>query len=222
MQRTVELLLIAAIVVGSVLLWRFSSQRSRLTREQQRLEAIVGSLPIRDPAKVHIRAIPTGDPWEFAWRVHFPANYQFNYANRNGGGSFGSNNPIDAILRLRLREVDGSLFLYHQFLGGNGWASLGGGQKLLQLLQDHPEQGLEFEQIGLNGMEVIEPGEIRTLLKITLPPELQAAAKQQLDSWEFQNVAPEVEHFRFGPPGFREKEEAARRRSGPIPVDTPK
>lgn len=210
MQRIIEIVLIVVIVIGGFLLWRTTVQRDELQREHDRLAAKIGVLVIKDPAQVHIRAIDTGDPLSFAWRAYFPANYQWSYTTSSGSGGSSSSSPQEAILRVRIREIDGQLMLYTRFCGGSGLMSIGSA-KLLEILKKNPDalQNLVVECLAADGPISFAADEAQTLVKISLPPDLQAEAKQKLDKWEYQRVSPTLECVRFGPPGFTQREQAA-------------
>jgi hypothetical protein len=211
MQRFIEIGLIATIIVGSIWLWRTTVQRDELQREHDRLAAKIGVLAIKDPAQVHIRAIATGEPLNFAWRAYFPANYRWSYTTKSGsGGSSSSSSPQETILRVRIREIDGHLMLYTRFSGGSGLMSIGPA-KMLEMLKQNPEalKNLQVERLAADGPIAFDADQAQTLVKISLPAELQAEAKEKLQAWEYERVAPTIEWIRFGPPGFAEREQAA-------------
>jgi hypothetical protein len=199
------------IVIGGLALWRTTVQRDELQREHDRLAAKIGVLAIKDPAQVHIRAIDTGEPLNFAWRAYFPANYRWSYTTKSGsGGSSSSSLPQETILRVRIREIDGHLMLYTRFSGGSGLMSIGSA-KLLEILKQNPDalKNFQIERLAADGPIAFDADEAQTLVKIALPADLQAEAKQKLQQWEYDRVAPTVEWIRFGPPGFAQREQAA-------------
>ena len=93
-QRTaIDLVLLVVIAAGGVAALQTGRERSRLESTYERLHRKTGDLPIGDPAWVHVRAIETGDPLHFAWRVYFPSNYpkssSFGSAGQSWSGSGG-------------------------------------------------------------------------------------------------------------------------------------
>jgi hypothetical protein len=207
MQRVIEIALVITILVGAVFLWQSSATRSELDREHERLAAKVGRLPIKDPTKIHLMAMETGDPQHFAWRAYFPPNYQYSYSCNSGGGSGAIDSAWEGIVRVRVREVNGRLQLYDHLLQGSGLRSFGSGQ-VSKLLKEHPGQlkKLRAEQLGKDGLVIVDPNEVTTLIKLSLSDELLAEAKEQLNEEDYREASAPLEWIRIGPQGFQERE----------------
>jgi hypothetical protein len=73
-RSVVDWLLIVAVMIGAVQAWRSGLERARLTERLARLARKAGDLRIADETKVHVQALETEVPLEFAWRVYFPRN----------------------------------------------------------------------------------------------------------------------------------------------------
>jgi hypothetical protein len=206
MQRVIEIVLILIIAIGGAFLLPILMKLYGLQRELDHLTQKTGCLTITDPTKVHIRAIDTGEPLHFAWQAYFPANYSFSYTTNSGSGSNSHGLPRETILRVRIREVDGRLMIY-QRLGGGGGGAIGGSAKLIELLKEHPDalQKLRVERLAADGLMVFDVGESHTLLKISLPPDLQAEAKEKFEKREYNRIVPTVEWIRFGPAAVAEQ-----------------
>jgi len=108
-----------------------------------------------------------------------------------------------------VREVNGQLQLYYTFLQVSGLRSFGSG-KLVEIFKERPNElgKLKVEQLAAKGLEIFDPSEIKTLIKLSLSDELLSEAKRRMKDWEYRNVTPQLEWIRFGPPGFRERETA--------------
>ena len=209
MQRVIEVALIVVILLGVTFLWRSTVTRSQLTTEHERLAEKVGRLPIRDPSKVHIQAIKTGDPQHFVWRAYFPPNYSYSYTCSSGGGSGSNSEAWEGILRVRVREVNGQPQLYYSLLHGGGLRSFGSAH-LTELFKEQPEQWkkLKVEQLAERELVIFAPSEVRTLLQLSLSDELLEKAKQRMSDWEYRQVSLQFETIRIGPQGFPEREAA--------------
>src|SRR5690349_2510660 len=105
MRNAVDLVLLAVVLVGGVLAWRAGHERARLAAHYGRLVDAAGELPADDPSLVYLKALDTGDPLHFAWRVHLPAstNLEVRCSTGNGwsGGSWSGSAPTDFIARVR-------------------------------------------------------------------------------------------------------------------------
>jgi hypothetical protein len=210
MQRAIEVLLVIAILIGAAFLMWSVPARGELQERYDQLVVKTGRLEITDPTRVHIRAIPTGDPLHFAWRAYFPPNYPFAYSCSNGGGSSSRSESWEGILRVRMRNVDGNLQLYYRFMGGSGLRSFGTGG-LRQFLKEHPDliQKLQIEQLAAKEPLNFAPDEAMTLVKISLSEEAQADARRELKDWEYRSLTPDLEWIRIGPREVLEQEKKA-------------
>lgn len=197
-RRFFQSVLVVTFLVGLVFAWRSGRERWTLTRELIRIDQTVGELTLTDPTKVHIRAIETGEPLHFAWRVYLPANYRQHI--RHKGGSYGSSwssNPAEFIARVRFKEEsDGRLQVYTRFSGGSSLMSCGRAE-LGSFLRGRHDQ-LEVEQIGQGKTEVIEPDGSALLLRIKMPDELAKKAREKLPDYEAKEFVPVIYEIHLG------------------------
>lgn len=218
MQRIIEIVLIVIIAIGGAFLFPTLMKLYGMQREYNHLAQKMASLGVTDHTKVHIRAIDTGEPLHFAWQAYFPANYSFAYTTKSGNGSKASGAPVHTILRVRLREVDGHLMIDKRFGGGTS-RTTSGVPKLIEFLNEHPGalQKLRVEQLAVDEMMVFDVSETHTLLKISLPPDLQAKAKEKFEKREYDQIVPTIEWIRFGPAAFAEQAQT----KGKLPQKAP-
>ena len=148
--------------------------------EYQRLTRTTGDLPIGDPSRVHVRALETGEPLHFAWRIYLPPHYQMIIRDQNGGRSTSSSSEsAEFIARVRIREDGkGGLELYRRFSNGS---SRGGfaDQTLAELLRGRRDK-VVVEQLGADDLATLGPDEPAVLLRLSLPKEMEAEARAKL------------------------------------------
>jgi hypothetical protein len=199
MQRWFNRALIAGILLGGLLAWQSGQERTRLQAEYRRLSAITGELAIDDPAKLSIRAIDTGEPLHFAWRVYVPPNYRQIVKRSTGGSSRSSSSSSrQFIARVRFRlDEQGYLSVYSRFAGSSTGETLGD-RRLGELLQGGWNK-IEAMQLGAGGAASLAAGDSAVLLRLTLPPEMQEAARQGLPA-DMQNAfVPVLYELTLGP-----------------------
>lgn len=199
MQRWFNRILIAGILLGGLLAWQSGQERARLHAEHRRLAAITGELAIDDPAKLSIRAIDTGEPLHFAWRVYLPPNYEQIIMRSTGGSSSSSSSSSrEFIARVRLRlDEQGNLRVYSRFAGGSSYETLGD-RRLGELLQGGWNK-IEAMQIGADDAASLAAGDSAVLLRLTLPPEMQKAARQVLPADMQKAFVPVLYELTLGP-----------------------
>jgi hypothetical protein len=170
-----DALLLVVILIGAFNVWRSSAERAQLQPEYERLKPLAGELVPKDPAKVYVQAIPTEAPLEFAWRVYFPPNYPMYVQHSHGSSSSSGGNAeaVNAIVRVRLREVDGSWLVYHRFPFSSGLTSVD--HHAVKILQDHPER-IQVEQLGSEETQELETNSEFMLLKLAIADEVSAKA----------------------------------------------
>src|SRR4051794_9503403 len=117
--------MLVIILPGCFLAWQTGRERTRLEARYARMVRIAGDLPVADPSKVYIRAVDTGEPLHYAWRIYLPPNYTLIVRNRTGYGSSGSStswslNSVEFLARVRLRKDEqGLMHVYTHFDGGS-------------------------------------------------------------------------------------------------------
>ena len=175
-----DTLLSLLIVAGACCVWQSGSERLRLQPEYERFKRLTGELIPQDPAKVYVRALPTDDPLEFAWRVYLPANYRLQVHHESGSSSGSSSDPVNTIARVRLKEIDGTWRVYKKVAYGSSLSSLP--PKVGKFLSEHPEQ-LQVEQLGRGTTAEFSTSDSFVLLQLTAAAEGRSAGdSNQKDS----------------------------------------
>jgi hypothetical protein len=197
--RIPDLVLLVLLVLGGLLAWQSARERARLERDYERLVRATGDLPISDPTRAHFRALETGEPLHFAWRVYLPANYPVKLRSREGEmGSGVSSSPEEFIARVRLREDhQGNWSIYQAFHGGSSRGSLGG-KELNDLLRRSAGKIL-VEQLGAKATATVEPNGSAVLLRLSLPEDIQTEARTSLPTYEQSRFIPDLFVLEFGP-----------------------
>ncbi|MFO0892383.1 MAG: hypothetical protein U0790_24990 [Isosphaeraceae bacterium] len=199
-RKLVDAILVCVTLIGAWFAWETGQERSRLERTYARMVAAVGDLPIGDPGKIHLRALETGEPLHFAWRVYFPANSNVRVSSPNGGFfTSSSSGATEFLARVRLREnAQGQIDLYTHFSGGSSRSTLFD-PKLTKLL--HGRWGeIRVEQLGSPDLAVLDPDKPAILLRLILPEDLQAEARKVLDEYDLKRIIPEFYELTIGPP----------------------
>lgn len=179
-QKLLAFLLFAAMFPGGYLAWQESRERIRLEREYARLVKLTGDLPITDPSKIHVLALPTDDPRVFSWRLYLPPNYAQVWTSKNSGSSSSARpDAIDCVMMVRFREnEEGRLEVYKRTSNASGLTSLGD-VPLAAFLRTRWDQ-LRVEQLGAEGLTVIEPDDATVLLRLSLTDAMEAEARKTL------------------------------------------
>lgn len=171
-------LIATTLLAGGYLLYQQWDLRS-LHAEYDPLAAKYGGDVAVDPSNYHITRIPTADPMRFVWRIYAPPDAKISsVAIFGGGSSSGSSMSWDTefISQICFRPTDDQVEVFQQVYGGSS-LSRAGGKAVAKLFQDHWHE-LNIESFGedgrLNEIPVAEPV---TVLKITVPKEVQ----QQLE-----------------------------------------
>ncbi len=198
-HRVWELFLLLVVVVGGILAWNTGRQRSRLQAEYQRLSRLTGDIPIADPTQVYMRAIETGEPLHFAWRVYLPPNYRQIVTDSSGSSSSSwSSGATEFITRVRFREDEQGLLQVHtRFSGGSGRMSLGD-QSLAKLLRGRWDK-IHVEQLGGDDLITLKPDQSAVLLRLTLPDDIQNESREKLNSHIQERCVPVLFELQLGP-----------------------
>jgi hypothetical protein len=198
-HRLFDGFLILVILIGGVLAWQTGLERSRLTERHGRLARMAGELPIADPTKVYIRALDTGEPLHFAWRVYFPPNYRQSLRSRFGGlGSSTSTKPSEFIARVRFREDDeGFINMYSRFASGSSRSTFGD-KGLADLLRNRWDN-VRVEQLGTPEVAILETDQPAVMLRLTLPYDMQDEARKRLSPGIHPQFLPVLFELEVGP-----------------------
>jgi hypothetical protein len=199
-RKAVELLLIAGVLVGGVLAWRTGRERARLAAEYARLARAAGDLTITDPTKIHVLAIDTGEPLHYAWRIYLPLNVDRKVFSRfRSMELLTASKPEEFVMRVRIRrrpDLTG-LQIYERGEFGINESNLGE-ERLANLVLGH-EGEMQVEQLGSGGVAVIEPDQTPVMLRLAMPPGMQAKALHMLDAAEQKSLIPELYRWEIGP-----------------------
>jgi len=189
-HRAFDLVLLIVVLSGGILAWQTGRERSRLEGKRERLVRTIGDLPIADPSKVYVRALKTGEPMHFAWRVYLPPNYiQLLSASTGNQGNAWPTRSSEFVARVRLhRDEQGVLQVYTQFSAASSRLSLGD-KTLAELLRDRWDK-IRVEQLGAAGLTAIEPDQSAVLLRLTLPDDLLGEARKKLSPYAQQHNIP--------------------------------
>ena len=189
--RSLNALLLIGAVIGGVLTYRAARTHRELLAEKNRLEQKVGSLSIKDPSKIQVEALETGEPLHFAWRIYRPADIGCSWqAGTNGRRSWAYGRPREFISRVRFREsYDGQLGLFVNVIRRYRGITLANRQ-LTDLLRDRWDE-IQVEQLGCDHLVIVEPDEVAVLLRLTFSEQLKREAEQILskDDWEHFRTA---------------------------------
>ncbi len=174
-SRSVSLLLLTISLIGGYYAWQSGTERAGLMSQIARIEKRIGSFPIVDPTLVHVLAIETQQPLEFAWRIYLPANFKMTRVqtfNQSGSSSWGSSrsDASEFIARVVLREHNGSLECFNSFNSSSGLSSTQSPIHAIAIREHW--KNLKIDQLGKPTLAIIQPDEETTLLRISLPSEL--------------------------------------------------
>jgi hypothetical protein len=97
LTRLLSLTLLVASLVGGLLALSAGREYQRLLAEHRRLERKVGNVPISDASQVHVRALKTGEPLHFAWRVYLPAGFHARWDSGRGYSTSSSSSASEFI-----------------------------------------------------------------------------------------------------------------------------
>jgi hypothetical protein len=207
LTKPLNTFLLIAAVIGAVLAYRVARQHQELSSEHRRLEALVGSLPIEDPTKIHVRAINTGEELHFAWRIYAPAGARVKWQYDSGSGTSMNSEPSQAIARVRLRQQeDGSVHVFIKRGGGASRMQLGD-QEFGRVLREHWSE-IEVEQLAVDEVVALEVDEVVTLLRLTLPEAVMQEAEQRVRPEVVRRFRSSLLSIRFGTDGAFQHEAA--------------
>lgn len=195
--RLINLTLLVGAVVGGLLALKSGRVHNALLQEHRRLERKVGDLDVADPSKAYLRSIATDDPLHFAWRVYLPAGFHARWETGSGYSSSANSNSREFIARVRFREDEHGMLSMFTKQGGGSSSGGYGNKKVADLVRGRWNE-MRIEQLGSDGVVVVDPDEVVSLLRLTLSEEMKAEAKETLSrhyAKRFQDVFFE---FRFG------------------------
>jgi hypothetical protein len=201
-HRALDWFLLAVVLIGGVLAAQTSRERARLEQHYRRLIQMTGELPITEPSKVYVRALDTGEPLHFAWRIYLPAKSKQRWSSHWAGSSStsttSSNTPSEFVGRLRFRQDEqGRLELYERLSNTSSRMTFGD-QALAELLRDRWDK-VRVEQLGSPRLAVLDPDQPAVFLRLTLPEDLQEEARKKLPPFTVTQYVPILFEWDFGP-----------------------
>ncbi|MCY2982178.1 MAG: hypothetical protein NTY15_00900 [Planctomycetota bacterium] len=181
----VDALIIVLTLIGGYLAVQSGRQRASLSSQVARIEKRIGTLPISDPRLVHIQALETENPLEFKWRVYLPANFKMTQvvhsdSSASTRGRMHLSDPKELIAKVQFRENNGRIECYSDF--GPAFSVMEFPQSMHAAVLREKVDQLQIEQLGKNGLVTFEPDEEFTILRITVPIELQESMKSRFDN----------------------------------------
>jgi hypothetical protein len=183
-HKLLDAVLLLIALVGGVLVWQTGREQSRLQAKIDWLTRTTGDFSITDPSRIHVVALATGEPLHFAWRVYLPANYELVERGTSAGpvsaSPTGPKPSRELILRVRFREdAKGRLNLYQTYEDERTRATFGG-KSLSKVLHGRFDKVL-VEQLGTHGIVSVGVDEPLDLLRLKLPPDMEAAIVKAME-----------------------------------------
>ena len=166
--RAINLTLLVIALVGVYFALKAEAEYRPLREYHRQLAAEVGLMSVGDPEKVHIVAIPTGEPLHFAWQIYVPAGFAKQWHSRTGHGSSTSSGSSDTepyfdLVRLRLREQSpGNWTVWTKHRNGSSTMGISG----RELKEFEPLKSLSAQQLGVGQTVVLEEDEVATMLRL--------------------------------------------------------
>lgn len=197
-RRIIDWFLLIVALVGGVLAWQTGRERIRLAERYDRLVKVAGELPIGDPSKVYFRALDTGEPLHFAWRVYLPRSYAQTIASRSSTLLLASSSgrATECIARVRFRRDDrGNMEVYAHFTNVSTRATVGD-ERLADLMRGRWAE-VRVEQLGSPNVAVLKPDQTAVLLRLALPDDIQAEIRRRLPT-EASRYVPVLFEFDLG------------------------
>jgi hypothetical protein len=169
--KTVNAGLLLTALVGVYFAIRAGSQMRELRAEHRLLAVELGSLDVQpeNDDKLHLVAIKTDDPLDFAWQIYVPGGFRLKFTEKVGSGSSGSSgsstsDPYFDLVRVRLRKQPGGgwqIWMKYR----NGSSRFGVSPHEATLLE-RPDL-LAVEQIGTAGAAVLDGQQVGTMLRLS-------------------------------------------------------
>jgi hypothetical protein len=194
-----DIILLLVTAIGGLIALRTAQKYVQLRKEYTRLVQITGDLSIGDPKKLHLRAIETGDPMHFAWRVYEPPHFKWelrSIASRSSSSGLTRSRQFIARVRFRIDE-EGVLKVYTRFLGGSSVARLGD-ERLATFLKDRWSK-LRVQLLGSAGVVTMTQDDAASLLRLTMPDDMAVEARQVIAPGDQKRYVPNILDMELGP-----------------------
>ena len=177
MKNWFNVFLLIATVVGLSFSVGEGIEQRDLSQRYQILAAEVGYLNPSAEEGLQVITLKDGGRSHFRWRVCIPDKHRMK-VNTFAGVKY-VEGPANFIAHARFRDgEDGESQVWLNFEDFEMAGSFVS-PRWRQLLAERWD-GLEVDQLGGDGKEVIKPDETRTLLRIRMPDNMQADAQQVL------------------------------------------
>jgi hypothetical protein len=190
--------LVLVVLVGGVLAWQTGRERGRLTVRHGRLALLTGDLPAVDATKVYLRAVDTGEPLHFAWRVYLPPSYSQQVSCASMAGILGSATASEFIARVRIRLDDQGIMEVYTHFGNFSSRSNLGSKVLAELLRGRWHK-VTVEQLGAPELVALVPNQPAVLLRLALADDLMDEAKKTFSSNDQTQFVPILYELDLGP-----------------------
>jgi hypothetical protein len=198
-NRFFDWLLIVAVLIGGIQTVRSALERSRLSERLARLVRKTGDLRIVDETKVHVKALETDVPLEFAWRFYFPRNYSGTLNERHIGGSTSfAAGPVESIARVRIRHDESGLIRVYNHFGDGSDLTEFVDTAFSELLCGRWNK-LVVEQLGTPNVAAINAEQPTVLLRLKLPEDLERTARATLAAEDLARCVPSVLQINLKP-----------------------
>lgn len=200
MKRWLDVVLVLVALVGLAFAVQQAVVRQSLSRQYELLAAEVGYLEPTGGDGVHVIALPTPEPGHFRWRIHVPADEKIYWKNRRWGPKdheIPLTGPRSFIANVRFRNgEDGTLRVWWGFEGTTVVHSLRGNR--VQELLDGRWDEMQVEQLASDEQILMKPGELKSLLRITMPDQMREEAQKVLSPEVSDFYVPEFFHLQLG------------------------
>lgn len=206
--RIVLGLWIAVCVIGLI---RDQIRINSLADDSVRLEKLVGRLNVENPELLHARLIASDPGKMLLWRIYVPAESEWRFENRSIGGSgwrrIDSSTPIDDLVRWQIiSEKD---HFMHEILHRGGSSRTTVPDRMIQFIENHWSE-FDISIAGEKEQATVAPGEIMTVLSVSMPESLSQQAETVLGNYTAKKLKSNpVFEIRLGPIKAFEKEQAA-------------
>lgn len=176
-RRLFDFILLLIAIAGVVPAWLTGIEVRRLTREHERFARMSQSLIVTDPAKIHLIAIDTGDPYHFAWRIYTPANFQISLSSF---GSFIQTKQGENLIQVRfIRNHYGQMCIFTNLLG-NTYYMYNFERETAEMLRDHWNDVTVYRAGSTGSVVAGENGRL-VLLRLTLSEDALREIGPKLD-----------------------------------------
>jgi hypothetical protein len=178
--------LFLGILIGVGFMIRSEIEQRELLAEFRRLRGLTAALTVEDLDKIHVVAMPTEDPAEFAWRIYLPPGETYRWATDTNGAISSVAGTPDAsadnhhfIARFRIAVHDGILQKFWVHPWGSSYNTFGSSDvaRLFTSPQDH----LEVRQLGDNGQLVFNRSEVVGLFELRFSERFRQQAREVID-----------------------------------------